>query len=237
MKKITILTVIAVVTFSLGAMAQFTFGPRLGVNLANQSGDDVSDNSMLLGFNIGVMGNIAVNEMFSVQAEALYDAKGAKYESINETGDKENVNGSFNYLNIPIMAKATFGDDMKFFGQVGPTIGLLMGAKWDGESEFTTYEQDPNNPFNLIEKKEKVKDFYSSTDLGLVIGAGTLVPLGGMKLLVDLRYNMSLASIGKEMEVATGFDPLTGAITYETQTPDIKNGVISINFGIVLGGD
>ncbi|MCD4696577.1 MAG: PorT family protein [Bacteroidales bacterium] len=236
MKKFTIILMLAAMTLSFSAMAQFTFGPRLGLNLANQSGDDVEDNSMLIGFNIGAMGNMAFNDMLSFQAEVLYDAKGAKYESVSETGAKTDVNANFNYLNIPLMAKATFGDDIKFFGELGPSIGLLMSAKWDGESEFTTLEQDPNNPFEVIEKKIEVKDFYKSTDFGLVIGGGVVLPVGDMKLMVDVRYNMSLGSIGEEMEVMTGFDPITGEITYENQTPDIKNGVISINLGLLFGG-
>jgi hypothetical protein len=205
-------------------MSQFTYGPRLGLNLANLSGDDVDNNKMLIGFNIGVLGNYAITDMFSVQAEVLYDTKGAKFEYTDPTSnEEETVNFNLNYINIPIMAKATFGDAIKFFGEIGPTIGFLMSAKYDGETEYTSYEIDPNDPLNLIETKVKYKDSFKGTDFGLVIGAGAVIPAGNLNLLADLRYNFSLGTIAEE--------PETG------DAGDLKNGVISINLGLLFGGE
>lgn len=227
MKKITFILLFVAIAFSLSTMAQFTYGPRLGLNIANLGGDDADDTKSLIGFNLGVLGNYAINDMFSVQGELLYDTKGAKFEGEDIDGNTETTPFNLGYINIPIMAKATFGDDIKFFGQAGPTIGFLMSAKIDGESEFsyTTYDYDPNNPWAPpVEKEvtEKVKDWYKGTDIGFVFGGGAILPVGGMNLMVDLRYNMSLGTIA---EAGDG-----------EEEADIKNGVFSINFGLLFGG-
>lgn len=229
MKK-TILMTIAIV-FGVTAMAQFTYGPKLGLNLANQSGDDVEDNSMLIGFNVGALGNYAFNDMFSLQVEALYDTKGAQYEYTDANNNKEKKPYSLGYISIPIFAKATFGSgDTKFFGELGPQIGLLMSAKVDGESEMT-----------VLNTTYKYKDNFKSTDLGLGIGAGALIPVGGMNLMVNARYTLGLSSIGEEQEYQEyqGLDPITFQPIYTTvtKTPDIKNGVISVGVGLVFGGE
>ncbi|MBN1340479.1 MAG: PorT family protein [Bacteroidales bacterium] len=224
MKK-TILMMIAI-AFGVTAMAQFTYGPKLGLNLANQSGDDVDNNSMLIGFNLGAFGNYAINDMFSIQLEALYDTKGANYEYTvnNET---EKYPASLGYLSFPIFAKAAFGSgDTKFFGEIGPQIGLLMSAKYDGDSEI-----------KIGNETYKYKDNYKSTDFGLGIGAGALIPAGGMTLMIDARYTMGLSSIGEEQDVFTGIDPVTFQPMYEKQTPDIKNAVIGIGVGLIFGGE
>ena len=213
------------IVFGYNAMAQFSYGPKVGLNLASQTGEDVKNNKMLMGFNVGALGNYAFGDIFSAQLEVLYDTKGAKYEKTDEIGNTTSINTNLNYISIPIMAKATFGEDIKFFGEVGPNIGMLAGAKIDGESEWTV----GNETFTY-------KDNFKGTDIGLIFGAGTLLAAGNMKLMIDLRYNMSLGTIREEMKVATGFDPITGQITYEIKTPDVANNVISINIALLFGG-
>ena len=220
MKQIKIILLLTAIAFSFSTMAQFTYGPRLGVNFATLGGDDEDgDYKTKIGLNLGAMGNYGINDMFSIQAELLYSAKGAKSEYKDEDGDTESMPLSLGYIDIPIMLKATFGNDIKFFGLAGPTIGILMSAKFDGESEYTSYDFDPNNPMSPpVEKKVKYKDSFNGTDIGFVIGGGAVVPIGDMPLIIDIRYNSSLGTIADDDDW------------------DIKNSVISINFGMLFGG-
>ncbi|MBN2174641.1 MAG: PorT family protein [Bacteroidales bacterium] len=223
MKKFKFILMIAAFVFGFSAMAQFTYGPKVGLNLANVSGDDVDNNKMLIGFNAGLLGNYAFGDMFSVQVEAMYDAKGAKYEGTDENGNDKTYPFSLGYISIPIMAKATFGDDIKFFGEIGPTIGLLMSAKMDGESEYEVPTGFNPQTGQFTYETIKVKDSYKSTDIGLVFGVGTLLPAGNMKVMIDARYNMGLGTIAEKPD--------------EGDAADIKNGVISINVGLIFGGE
>lgn len=225
MKSIKALIVLMAVAISFGAMGQFTYGPRLGLNLANQSGD-VENNKMLVGFNVGVAGNYAFSDLLSVEVELLYDKKGAKYEWEDVGGEKKSAPLSLGYINIPILAVATFGGDTKFFAEAGPSIGILTGAKYDGESEYEMMVYDPSNPFNPpTTEMVKYKDWYKSTDVGLVLGAGAGLPVAGKTVKVNLRYNFSLSTIHAEPENSSG----------ENQEK-INNSVISINVAMMLGG-
>jgi len=220
MKK-TIL-VLASVVFCIALQAQFSYGPKVGLNLANLSGDDVDNNSMLMSFNAGVFGNYGINDMFSVQAEVNYEGKGCKIETTNASNETEDVNLAFGYITIPVLAKATFGDNIKFYGNVGPYIGLLMGATFDGESE---YEMPTGfNPVTgqITYETVKVKDSYKGTDFGVIIGAGAYFPMGDkMKLMVDARYGLGLGSIAEEPD--------------QGDAADVKTGTIGISAGLVFG--
>ena len=220
MKK-TILMLAAIV-FGLTTMAQFSYGPKVGLNLANFSGDDIEDNSMLIGFNAGLVGDIAFNEMFGLQAEVLYSAKGANIEGVNMDGEEDDIPYKVNYISVPLMARAEFGSgDMKFRGAVGPQIGFLMGATIDGESEFEIPTGFDINTGQITYETMDVKENYKSTDIGVAVGAGVTIPAGAMKLLVDARYTMGLSTI---------------ADSEGDEEADVKNGVIGIGVGLLFGG-
>lgn len=222
MKKIRFILMITIIAFGFSSMAQVTYGPKLGLNLANVSGDDVEDASMLIGFNIGAVGNFAINEMFSVQGELLYDVKGAKYEGEDENGDKQDLPLKLSYINIPILAQAQFGDNVKFYGELGPTIGFLMGATMDGESEFKIPTGFNPNTGQITYETQKVKESYKGTDIGLAVGAGAKIPLNSFGLVVGARYNMGLGTIAEDVN---------------DESVDVKNGVISINVALMFGGN
>lgn len=225
MKKIKLFLIMLCLFFGVGAMAQFTYGPKLGLNLANQTGD-AENNKMLIGFNIGAVGNYAFTDMFSAQVEVIYDKKGAKYEWEMVGGSTESANLSMGYINIPIMFVATFGEDLKFFGEVGPTVGILTSVKYDGESEFEMPVYDPEQPWlPPTTETVKYKEWYKSTDIGLVVGGGVGIPVSDKVVKVDLRYNFSLSTIHKDPEESSGEDQAK-----------LKNSVISINGAFMFGG-
>ncbi len=221
MKKIRFILVITAIVFGMSSMAQVSFGPKLGLNLANLSGDDVENNSMLIGFNVGGAANFAITDMFAIQGELLYDVKGAQYEGTDENGEKQDMPLRLSYLNIPILAQAQFGDDIKFYGELGPTIGLLLGASMDGESEYEVPSGFDPNTMQFTYETIKVKDSYKGTDFGLAVGAGAKIPLSSFDMVVGARYNMSLGTIAEKMDDVE---------------PDVKNGVISINVALMFGG-
>src|SRR5258708_33515774 len=54
------------------------FGIKGGLNLTNLSSDDVTDNHLKAGFNVGIFSKIPVTPGFSIQPELVYSLKGAK---------------------------------------------------------------------------------------------------------------------------------------------------------------
>ena len=192
-----------VAAMSLGLIAatnaqETYFGAKTGLNLANVTGD-VEENSMLIGFSVGGFVSVGISEAFSLQPELLYSTRGTSYDG-----------GNFvtSYLDIPILAKYNFSDEVH--AELGPQIGLLMGASADGTD---------------------VKDGYKSMDLGLAIGGGYTLESG---IDISLRYVTSLSSFAEDFESteitydAAGMPNGTKVVTKEV---DLKHSVIQIAVG------
>jgi len=230
-----LLIAIAFLGLNSGIIAQFTGGGRLGVNLSNLRGSSVENNSMLIGYNIGAFANFAMEdaisgdfgEMFSIQAELSIQTKGATLDfpiaNAEGTIDTMAVKQSFTYVQIPILAKLTFGDPRGItgFGEVGAYGAPLFGLTVDGKKSYD-HDNDPSTD------KRKYRDEYSGFDYGFVVGAGVNIPFGGRKspwhAFGNVRYSLGLANIGEFKEKTPP--------ELEAYLKDVKTSTISILFGI-----
>jgi len=146
MKKL-ILSLAVVTIATMTANAQVGFGAKAGANFATLSGSDAKDidgKAMQVGANFGVIVQIPVSGMFSVNPELVFSMQGVKF-----TGGSDKLN----YLNIPVMAH--FGFNGGFFVEGGPQVGFMMSAKQKDASGTTD-----------------IKEFLSTTDFSLGLGAG-----------------------------------------------------------------
>nr|WP_315031679.1 porin family protein [uncultured Chryseobacterium sp.] len=177
MKKF--LTITAVV-LGLGLQAQQTketkkdsgieLIPKAGINIATQSIKDIGGEKSKTSFQAGLGINIQTGiSRFSIQPEVNFISKGTQIK--NNFG---NQTYTFNYIEIPVLAKYSFGP---VYLNAGPSIGFLMG------------------------KNDRIKATYGKTktiDFGLQMGAGVAIPAGPGKLIVDGRYNLGLSNISDE---------------------------------------
>lgn len=105
-KILTSMALLGLIGFTT-AQAQSTdasFGIKGGANFSNLYVDDVDDNNVLAGFNLGVFVNMPLNEAVSIQPEFLYSQKGAKlaYDNALATGEAK---FRLNYLEVPVLLK------------------------------------------------------------------------------------------------------------------------------------
>lgn len=177
MKKILAITALVL---GLGVQAQQTketkkdsgieLIPKAGINIANQSIKNVNGEKSKTSFQAGLGVNIQTGvKNFSVQPEVNFISKGTKFK--NSFG---NHTYNFNYIEIPVLAKYSFGP---VYVNAGPSIGFLMG------------------------KNDRIKAAYGKTksvDFGLQMGAGVALPAGPGKIIVDGRYNLGLSNISDE---------------------------------------
>jgi hypothetical protein len=217
MKKIIILAVMALVAFQ--ATAQLTLTPRVGLNLANVSvsGDGseaFGDTKMRTGFLVGANLDYSLNEMWSVGLGLAYSQKGFKQETTIPLIGSFKTDFSSNYLEIPIMANAHFGnqDGVMFNIGAGPYIGLALG----GNTKVEALGQSDSEAIKVGNGED---DDLAPMDFGLNIGAGVTYK----KINLGVQYGLGLSNI---IPSASG-DNLTG-----------KNGVIGISVGyrIPFGG-
>ena len=183
-------------------------GPKVGVNFANFTGNDVEGEEMKIGAAIGGVLVYSFSDLISVQPELLYTMKG--------TLDEDDKAINLNYLEIPILAKFSFlTGDVRPIAFIGPALGILLSADWDGKSEA------PAGPGGAL---IKVSDLVNSTDIGAVIGAGVEIgKLGPGTLTADLRYEMGLTTIASDKMKND-----------EGETADVKNSVISLMVGYLF---
>jgi hypothetical protein len=180
MKKLfTVLIAIALIaTFAAAQDVAVTgVGPKAQLNLANISGDLTDDAKMAVQFGVGGFMTVSLIPELDLQAEVLYEQKGAK---------SENPDGSLtlSYLEVNALAKYNIpveGSDIKPAIFLGPSMGMLMSA---------TAEDANDNELD-------VKDDFESLDYGIIFGAGVTIPIEDGALVADVRYNLGLANILK----------------------------------------
>lgn len=183
------------------------FGIKGGLNLSNLYTEDVDDQNVLLGFNLGVFVELPITSRISLQPEFLYTTKGAelKYNNAFIQGT-----GKFrlNYIEVPLLLKLNVTD--KFNVHFGPYAAYLIDAKITNE--------DANGNINF--ESDVNKDDLNKLDFGLAGGFG--INFDGFGL--GARYNYGLSTVGKEKTI----------LGQTFAVPDSKNSVLSIYATISL---
>lgn len=105
-----------------GANAQsFKFGPKVGLNISNYTGDNV-ESEAIVGAHFGGLLSFGIGNVFSIQPEVLFSTQGAKIK-----GDLEDYEFKTNYVAVPVMLKARTGIGLYF--EAGPQFAFKTGEK------------------------------------------------------------------------------------------------------------
>jgi hypothetical protein len=133
--------------------------------------------SLRVGFAAGGFLAIRFGGGFSIQPEVLFTQKGVKLE-VSESGLSGDVTYKADYLDVPILARYTFGKGLRGYVFIGPSLDFKLNAKMKvgilGESE----EEDIS---------EDVEDF----EFALAFGGG--VELG--PVLLEARWSEGLTNL------------------------------------------
>ena len=118
-----------IAAFASPAIAQISFAPEAGLNLANMHwkfGDEKLDNGIKLGAKVGVNVNIPVGDRLIVQPGLFYATKGMKSED-----DDVKTNITLHYAEIPVNIIYMFNDanEGRFFVGAGPYLGIAISGK------------------------------------------------------------------------------------------------------------
>jgi hypothetical protein len=204
----TILALVLLASSSQVAFSQTTtdttapkFGIKGGVNFSNLYTEDVEDNNVLTGFNLGVFAKLPITQTFAIQPELVYTTKGAELEYNNAfvTGTST---FKLNYLELPVLLVVNLSEN--FNVHAGPYFAYLIDGKATNDSQGTMFDAE-NNLDN---------DDFNKFDTGLSVGIGYDTD----KIGFGIRYNYGLQKVGKERNY-NGTD-----YTY----PDGKNSAINL---------
>lgn len=179
--------------FALLASLSFsqTLIPKAGLAMAKLGGSDVEDQKFNLGFTLGMGFNLPLGSgPLSIQPELNFIQKGSK-ANIDIYSSKLKLN----YLEVPVLVKATFGETTKFYFNAGPSIALGLGGKLKATEGSITEEVDVK--FGDGEDEEALY-VEKKTDFGLQFGGGVVI---AEKIMIDIRYGAGLSSLFEDEKV------------------------------------
>lgn len=208
MKRIAFL--LTVLTASLLAQAQpsagsFSLIPRLGVNFANMTNDEVVVDLMqqehtlksrikpglMVGFDAEYQ---ATSDLF-MSLGLQYSRQGSRFPDF-ERKDGEFVEGysdwhtDLDYLNVPLL----FGYRIAkgFSVKAGLQLGLLLGGKEKmSYTDITILDGGTRKQGDAVPRETDVKDVYKSIDISIPLG----VSYEYENVILDARYNFGLSRI------------------------------------------
>ncbi|MFC5269530.1 porin family protein [Adhaeribacter terreus] len=201
-KKLFFAAAFAAGLFFSDAKAQsISVGPRVGINFSHVAfteGDAghrnafKSDQEDLTGAHVGIVANLGLTEMLSIQPEILYSQKGHRHEGIYRPWNTPyEYKYSLNYLEIPVLLKATFGsENLHAFVNGGPYLGYLLGGK-------NNYLIGGNESETELELKYRNGVKPNRSDVGLAFGGGFGSKIGPGNLALELRYGLGLSDLNQ----------------------------------------
>jgi len=185
MKKILIISAIALFGLTAVNAQEVEFGIKGGINLATITGDDFVNFDNRTCFHFGAVVEIGISENFSFQPELLYSCQGSDY-GVDDTSFVDTKAALFNgtikadYLNIPLMAKYYISEGLSL--EAGPQLGFLISATDEFEGE-----------------EEDIKDFVKGIDFGVNFGLGYKLD-GGLNF--GARYNLGLSNANDDEDLS-----------------------------------
>ena len=207
MKKITLLTIVALLSFGANAQSLLPtkYGIKVGLNIANvtstpNEGVKNIETTALLGVAGGFYMEIALNDKWYINPELLYVQKGAsfnynfthKWDSIatNQTNneDKYATTNSLKLAYVELNPIISYKASDKLALNFGPSISFLI-------SEDNTFTEKIISDAPSLNSVEPTPGTYESEDLdvGLNLGLSYYIT---ESFLVDAKVNTGFMKIG-----------------------------------------
>jgi hypothetical protein len=180
------------------------FGIKAGVNLANLYVDDVQDENMKVGLNVGLHAKVPLFRGVSLQPELLYTSKGTKVTYNNLLMGNGEYRFNLNYVELPVLAVVN----------IARNINVHAGGY--GAYLASANVKDMDDDGNVYDISNLNEDNFNRFDYGLVGGLGVDVE----NFTIGARYNYGLKEVGKS---GSG-----GASNYLRNS---KNSVINLYIG------
>ena len=184
MKKLMMIAALMVATLSASAqneVGQLTLQPKVGINIANVTGDIAIDKKSKVGFVAGFEAEYGISEIFGLDFGVLYSMEGFKAKGIGIGGYGTSAylvdaNYNLDYINIPILA------------QVYPVKGLAIKAGI--QPAFNVRHKVSADDVKAT--IDGIKSFNFSIPVGLSYEYECFV--------LDARYNIGVTKIIKHLD-------------------------------------
>jgi Outer membrane protein beta-barrel domain len=181
------------------------FGIKGGINLTNLYVDNVQDENMKLGGNIGFYAKLPITTGLSLQPELLYSGKGASETYNNAFQGQGEYRFNLNYIETPLTLVINVVKNFNI--HAGGYAAYLASANVKNVKDGT-----------IVGANELNADDFNRFDYGLVGGAALDIE----NFTIGARYNYGLHEVGKS-------GTLSGDLTKNS-----KNSALSIYIGFAF---
>lgn len=157
-----------------------SFGVKGGVNFATavNTDDNFETPESRTSFHVGVLAEMPITDMFSIQAEALYSGQG--YDLHFEGPDDDNAEVQLDYINVPVLAKFYLIKGLSI--EAGPQFSFLVNDEFD----LNPNSNDGDVPLDELDYE------VSNFDFGMAAGLSFQTDMG---LFASGRYTRGFTDI------------------------------------------
>lgn len=195
MKKTILLIAVVLAAGVVSGQKTFTFGPKVGINIADLYASSAENTRDLNGTKpsliVGAFAEYRALKWLAVSADVLYSRQGSTDKATwTERGpgggfvtESEEFSYRLNYLNIPILANFYVTKGLALKAGIQP--GFLIGSKSRVRSN--------DGPWVTADLKDE--NLFRTTDIAIPVGLSYTLDYG---LVIDARYNFSLNDIATD---------------------------------------
>lgn len=180
-----------------GGLPPISYGLKGGLSLAQHQGTTprdmqyTVDSGMRKSLAAGLFLVLPVTDRFSLQQEVLYVRKGSRQDigvSIFDVPAVLNVSYDMDYLEIPVLTRYrwTRGRAVDFYTLAGFGFGLKIGDRY--RLQGLVDDGTETIPLNADSDMSEVDMF----DFHFTYGMGLETTVGGRRLLLEYRFDLSL---------------------------------------------
>lgn len=223
-QRLAALAVSLLVLSTMSISGEVLVGVHGGLSMPNIRGDTPQSEGYVSrrGPFFGVTADFGITPHFSICAEVNYSSQGGKQNGMQPlTSDQ--VSGLslppgmtlfanfrnetiLDYVEIPLMARLTWGGHLRFFVQAGPYVGFRARTVTEtrGMSQLFldssgTPLLDPSTgqplPAVSFDANTDIKQDINSTTAGITGGAGVAARFGPGDIVLDARFEVGLTNI------------------------------------------
>ena len=195
MKTTILLIAVVLAAGVVSGQKTFTFGPKVGINIADLYASSAENTRDLNGTKpsliVGAFAEYRALKWLAVSADVLYSRQGSTDKATwTERGpgggfvtESEEFSYRLNYLNIPILANFYVTKGLALKAGIQP--GFLIGSKLRVRSN--------DGPWETADLKDE--NLFRTTDIAIPVGLSYTLDYG---LVIDARYNFSLNDIATD---------------------------------------
>ncbi len=209
MKKLLFLLAFLFLLTTVFGQSPWWVGGKLGVNFTTVSGKYGSgfdaDHKWITSPLFGAAAMYSFSDLIGISAELNLAKSGAMYNVTFADAEGVGAEGTFKKrytsIQIPVLARFTFGKTWQFFTYGGFYWSYILGGKYVVKSDY--FKESGKIKFG--DKPDHYegddlyldKDRYRRMDIGLNIGGGVQRQLGPGMLFLDLRFGLGFLDFNK----------------------------------------